>query len=164
MGRCCDNFIQHRNSLNFITGELKNPAKNLPLAIGVSLPLVAIIYVLTNAAYLFVLDRSVIESSPAVAIEFGKRVFGPTFYWFIPACVSISTFGALNSNIYTSSRVLLASANGPFVPTYFAHLDHRLHTPVRCICFQTLLTIAYLFSGNNQFMVYVDDRQLRIAD
>lgn len=56
------------NYLNFMTEELRDPYKNLPRAIYISLPLVTAIYVLANMAYLAVLSRNEMLASNAIAV------------------------------------------------------------------------------------------------
>ena len=56
------------NYLNFVTEELKDPTKNLPRAIYISLPMVTIIYVLVNISYFVILTPYEILSSNAVAV------------------------------------------------------------------------------------------------
>ena len=51
-----------------MTEEIKEPNKNLPRAIYVSLPMVTIIYLLANVAYFSVLTPSEILASKAVAV------------------------------------------------------------------------------------------------
>lgn len=61
-------LLYTRNYLNFVTEEVKNPNETLPRAIYLSLPLVTIVYVLSNAAYFSKMDVSEVLSSPAVAV------------------------------------------------------------------------------------------------
>jgi solute carrier family 7 (L-type amino acid transporter), member 5 len=56
------------NYLNFMTEELRDPFKNLPRAIYISLPLVTGIYVLANMAYLAVLTPQQMIASNAIAV------------------------------------------------------------------------------------------------
>lgn len=57
-----------RNYLNFVTEELKNPFRNLPFAIYISLPVVTLVYLLANVAYFIVLTTGEIRSATAVAV------------------------------------------------------------------------------------------------
>lgn len=51
-----------------MTEELREPHKNLPRAIYISLPLVTAIYVLANMAYLAALSRNEMIASKAIAV------------------------------------------------------------------------------------------------
>ena len=87
------------NYLNFVTEELRKPSRDLPRAIQLSLPLITLIYFLTNIAYFSVLSPTELLSSSAVAVTFGNKLFG-VMRWVMPACVACSTFGAVNRDLY----------------------------------------------------------------
>lgn len=86
------------NYLNFMTEELREPNKNLPRAIFISLPLVTAIYVLANMAYLAVLTPQQMVASNAIAVTFGEQVLGWAKY-SIPVFVAISAFGGKTTYI-----------------------------------------------------------------
>merc|ERR1711875_186919 len=62
--------------LNFLTGEMVNPNRNLPLAIMISMCLVISVYLVTNIAYLAVLTPSMMLQSTAVAVTFAEQTMG----------------------------------------------------------------------------------------
>ena len=57
-----------RDSLNFLTEELKDPFRNLPLAVYISMPLISIVYILANISYFSVLSPDELVESTAVAV------------------------------------------------------------------------------------------------
>ena len=65
------------DNTNYVTGEFKNPSRDLPRVIHTAMPLVILCYLLANVSYIFVLPLSQINSSNTVAVQFGNKVFGP---------------------------------------------------------------------------------------
>lgn len=131
------------NYLNFVTEEIKNPYKNLPRAIMISLPVVTVIYVLVNCAYFVVLSKTDILSSDAVAVTFGDKMLG-RFNWIIPLFVVLSTFGSLNGNIFASSRLYFVGAQNGHLPGALSLLNVNSFTPIPSLIFLCIFTLLLL--------------------
>ncbi|KAL2353196.1 large neutral amino acids transporter small subunit 2 [Cryomyces antarcticus] len=110
------------DNVNYVTGEFKNPSRDLPRVIHTSLPLVILSYILANIAYFFVLPLSVIESSNTVAVAFGHKVFGPIGSLILALTVSGSCFGALNATTFTSGRLVYAAGKEGYLPAVFGKI------------------------------------------
>lgn len=132
------------NYLTFVTEEIKDPYKNLPRAICISLPLVTVIYVLVNSAYYIVLTKEEILSSDAVAVTFGIRTLG-YFKWMIPLFVSCSTIGSLNGNIFAASRLFFVGARNGHLPQAISLININKFTPIPSLTILGFLTIILFF-------------------
>ncbi|XP_076333155.1 Y+L amino acid transporter 2-like [Tachypleus tridentatus] len=131
------------NYLNFVTEEMKEPHRNLPLAIYISLPLVTLIYLMANIAYFAVLGPQEVLSSNAVAVAFGSRILG-VMKWIMPISVAMSTFGGLNGSVFTSSRIFFVGAREGHLPSCLAMINLNRYTPESSLIFLGLLSLAYL--------------------
>lgn len=140
------------NYLNFVVEELKNPYRNLPRAIMISMPLVTIIYFLANVAYFAVLTRTEILSSSAVAVSFGNRMLG-VMTWTMPFFVACSTFGSLNGGIFASSRLFFVGARQGHLPQILALINVKNFTPVPSLIFLGLMTVFMLITSDLQALI-----------
>ncbi|KAG9509467.1 b(0,+)-type amino acid transporter 1 [Fragariocoptes setiger] len=135
------------NNLNYVTEELINPYRNLPLAIIYGIPIVTLCYVLVNISYLTVMSPAEILASDAVAVTWGNHVLGFASV-IIPVAVVVSSFGAGNGSCFTSGRLSFAAARENHLPGLLAFIHIKKYTPSPALIFNGLLSILYVIPGN----------------
>ena len=88
-----------------IAGEMKNPGKDMPLAIVGGVSIIMGIYFVINMAYLWVIpaDQLMYISSPASAVAL--EIFGPVGGTLVKVGIIISVIGAANGFLMSGSRV-----------------------------------------------------------
>lgn len=133
------------NYLNFVTEEIKDPYKNLPRAIWISIPLVTVIYVFANFAYFTVLSPQDLLASNAVAVTFANRMLG-VMAWSMPLFVAASTFGGLNCAIFTSARLAFVGAREGLLPVCVSLINYRYFTPIPALIVGCVLSLVMLIS------------------
>ncbi|KAM4596081.1 b(0,+)-type amino acid transporter 1 [Fundulus diaphanus] len=135
------------NQLNFITEELKNPYRNLPLAIIIGIPLVTVCYVMVNIAYFTVMTPSELLSSPAVAVTFGDKVLYPVA-WIVPLFVAFSTFGSANGSCFTAGRLSYVAGREGHMVKILSYISLKRYTPLPALLFNGILAIFYIIPAD----------------
>lgn len=100
------------NGVTFISGEIKNPQRNVGLSLFLGTLIVSIIYILANIMYLAVVPLENIAFAPSdrVAVVASEQIFGSTGTIIIAIMIMISTFGCNNGLIMAGSRVYYTMA------------------------------------------------------
>jgi basic amino acid/polyamine antiporter, APA family len=130
--------------LAFISGEVKDPARNLPRALIFGTLAVIAIYLLANIAYLGVMPVDEIRHSKLVAADVALRLIGPIGVTFISLTVMLSTLGTLNGSILTNPRVFFAMAADGLLFRKIAEVHPRFKTPSVAIALTAVLGIIFV--------------------
>lgn len=100
------------NNVTFIAGEIKNPQRNIGLALFLGTLIVTIIYVSTNVMYTAVLplDEIAAADKDRVAVAASNVIFGNIGTIIIALMIMVSTFGCNNGLILAGARVYYTMA------------------------------------------------------
>ncbi len=130
--------------VTYVGGEVRNPARVLPVAIVGGTAIVIVLYVLANLAYYAVLSPAEVAAYPAVANETVRRILGPGGVTLLAGLVAISTFGTTNGAILTGPRVTQAMASDGLLWRVAARLHPSRSTPDVALLLQGALAIVWL--------------------
>ncbi|KAI5455469.1 hypothetical protein NCC49_000279 [Naganishia albida] len=134
------------DQVNYVAGQLKNPTRDIPRVIHLSMSTVLFLFLAANVSYFLVLPLSVVAQSNTVALDFGVKVFGKIGAVVFSVVVAISCFGALNGSFYTTARLIQSSAKEGFLPKTFARLSSR-DTPDNALALQLCITLVFIVFG-----------------
>jgi len=116
-----------------VAEEVRNPGRNIPLALIAGTLTVMALYVSANVAYYLVVPREVMttegKTTPVAAI-FCLRLLGNVGLTVASAAIMTSVFGALNGNLLVGPRVLYAMGRDRLAPAVLARLHPNYRTPV----------------------------------
>lgn len=130
--------------LSFAAGEVKDPHRTLPKAIVSGTVAIASVYLLANAAYLYVLPIEGLARSPLVAADAMQVVFGRAGVAFVSVVVAISTFGALVAISLTAPRIFFAMAADRLFFATIARVHSTYRTPHVAIALAAVLGVAFV--------------------
>ncbi len=137
------------NDLNMVGGEIRDPGRNIPIALIAGVATVAGLYMLTNAAVQYVLPAAAIAASPRPASEATAVAVGLWGAAIVSAGMAISMLVALNGTIMSGARVPFALARDGYFFKAMAEVHPRFHTPSVALLVQLALSMfLLLFAGN----------------
>lgn len=137
------------NNVTFIAGEIKNPKRNIGLALFLGTLIVTVIYVCANLMYLNVLPFQDIAyaKNDRVAVVASQQFFGSAGTLVIAVMIMISTFGCNNGLILAGARVYYAMAkDGLFFRK--TGLLNKNAVPANGLWWQCLIASLLCLSGS----------------
>jgi basic amino acid/polyamine antiporter, APA family len=132
--------------LTMVSGEVRQPERNLPIALVSGLGIVAILYMATNAAIQYILPASQIATSPRPAVTALSAVIGPWGAALVSAVMALSIFVALNGTVMSGARVPFAAARDGLFFRGMGDIHPRFQSPSTSLFVQALLTTGLLLA------------------
>jgi APA family basic amino acid/polyamine antiporter len=137
------------NDLNMVSGEVSHPERNIPIGLIAGVSVVAILYMLTNAAVQYVLPASAVAASERPASQATAIAVGAWGAGIVSAGMALSMLVSLNGTIMSGARVPYAMARDGYFFRALADVHPRFHTPDIALLVQLVLSVVLLlFAGN----------------
>ncbi len=137
------------DDLSLVSGEIRNPGRNIPLALIVGIVTVGGLYMLLNAAVIFVMPAAQIGASLHPASDAMTTVLGPIGASIVAAGMGISMLVTLNGTIMTGARVPYALARDGYFFSALGEVHPRFHTPSIALIVQAIVSIFLLLLGGS---------------
>ena len=142
--------------ITYVGSEVRDPGRILPRSIAVSVLVVVGLYVLTNAAYLYVLPPDRMAQSSLVGSDAALVLIGPAGAALVAGAIIVSTLGANNGIVLTSARIPYAVSRAGLFFRWMRAVHPRFHTPTAALVTQGAVAAAFALTGTyDQLFTYV---------
>jgi APA family basic amino acid/polyamine antiporter len=136
-----------------MTGEIKEPRKNIPRTLIIGLSALTLIYISTSAVFIYLVPIENVTNNEAFAALAGHALFGELGGVIFAAAVCISVFGTMLAFLIVSPRVYFAMAKDGLFFRSFGEVHPRLGTPHRAVLVQVFIAIILVLSGGFEQIV-----------
>lgn len=134
------------SDVSMVAGEVRQPERNLPIALIGGLIAVAVLFMATNAGIQYILPAGSIAASDRPAVAALSVVAGLRGAGLVSAAMALSIVVTLNGSIMSGARVPFAAARDGLFFRWFGHIHPRFRSPSTSLVAQGLIsTVLLLF-------------------
>jgi basic amino acid/polyamine antiporter, APA family len=146
------------NNVTFTAAEVKNPSRNLPLALAIGTGSVILLYILANFAYLSSLTLPAIQNAAEdrVGTALLEQVFTSNGAKWMALAIMISTFGGVNGMALAGARVYYAMSEDRLFFKAAGKIHPQYGTPVASLLLQGFWASFLCLTGTySQLLDYI---------
>jgi APA family basic amino acid/polyamine antiporter len=142
--------------ITWVAGEVKEPRRNVPLAMVFGVLAVGAIYLAMNMTYVYALPLSEVAKHETIAHATAATLFSPDAAIWLSAMIAISCFSAAAAGTLCGSRVYLAMAQDGVFFKRMAVIHPKWRTPAFSLIGQGIWAAVLTMSGRyDQLYTYV---------
>lgn len=142
--------------ITWVAGEVKDPRRNVPLAMFLGVLAVGAIYLAMNLTYVYALPLNEVAKYETIAHVAATKLFSPAVAVWLSAMIAISCFSAAASCTLSGSRVYLAMAQDGVFFRRMALIHPKWRTPAFSLIGQGIWAAVLTMSGRyDQLYTYV---------
>lgn len=147
------------NEAAYLSGELKDPGRNMARVLVIGTAILVALYLLANAALLAILGLDGLRGSQAVATDMMRVVAGDAGAFIVSLAIVVAALSTLNATIFTGARVYFAMARDITLLPRVGEWNQRGRAPVNGLLAQgavALLLVALGAASRDGFQAMVD--------
>ena len=142
------------NAAAYLAEEIRDPGRNVPLALGLGTIAVVVIYVLLNLLYIYALPVAELATVDARVVDAASdRLFGPAVAGPVAAASVVMIAASISAMVMAGPRVYYAMARDGQFPAMAARVDPRFRTPLVAIVAQGVWASLLVLSGRFEQLV-----------
>ncbi len=142
--------------VTWVAGEVKDPRRNVPLAMVLGVLVVGAIYLAMNMTYVYALPLTEIAKYETIAHAAATKLFSPAAAVWLSAMIAISCFSAAAACTLSGARVYLAMAQDGVFFRRMAVIHPKWRTPAFSLIGQGIWAAVLTVSGRyDQLYTYV---------
>ena len=133
-----------------VAGEIRDPQRNLPLALIAGAGCVMLVYLVVNVGFLYALAPAQMAQSKLIAATVAERIplLSGAGAAVVAMAVVVSAFSSLHASMLTGSRIFFAMADRGLFFRAAAHVSPRFNTPSVAIALASVLGVAYVLQND----------------
>ncbi len=136
------------NAAAYVAEEVREPGKNVPLALGLGTLAVVVIYLGLNALYMYALSVQGLAGIQGTLIDtVAERLFGFAFGNLIAAFTIVSIAASVSAMVLAGPRVYFAMARDGLFPASAGRIHPRFRAPTGAIVAQAIWSSVLVSSG-----------------
>lgn len=133
--------------LSKVAGEVREPERTLPRALVYGVTILTVVYILTSAAFIYLVPLEQVTTAETFAAQAGEVLFGRMGGRVLSGIVIVAVLGSLAAVVMSAPRVYFAMArDGLFIPAAAA-IHPSYGTPARAIIIQAVLASVLVLVG-----------------
>ncbi|HYM77737.1 MAG TPA: amino acid permease [Candidatus Dormibacteraeota bacterium] len=142
--------------ITWVAGEVKEPRRNVPLAMVLGVLAVGVIYVSMNLTYMYALPLKQIAAYETIAYAAAAALFSPRAAVWLSLMIAVSCFSAAATCTLSGARVYLAMAQDGVFFKRMAVIHPKWRTPAFSLIGQGIWAAVLTLSGHyDQLYTYV---------
>lgn len=144
------------NAAAYLGAEIRNPARNIPLALVGGTAVTCALYLLINILYVYSLTPGEMSGVLEVGGQAATALFGPAIGGFFSLAITLCLLSLISAMILTGPRVYYAMARDGMLFQTFARVSGNRHTPGAAIFLQAGLAVFLILTASfEKLLIYI---------